>query len=67
MGFDGKSLIHPGQVAIANTAFGPSPEEVEEARALIAAFTGGAERFRDRMIEAMHVAQARHVLAMAGE
>lgn len=66
MGFDGKSLIHPGQVAPANAAFGPSPEEVEEARALIAAFSGGAERFRDRMIEAMHVAQARRVLAMAG-
>ncbi|MBU3076590.1 HpcH/HpaI aldolase/citrate lyase family protein [Sphingomonas quercus] len=66
-GFDGKTLIHPAQIATANAAFGPTPQEVEEARALIAAFGGGAERFRDRMIEAMHVAQARRVLALAGE
>ncbi|MBN2971924.1 CoA ester lyase [Roseomonas aeriglobus] len=63
LGFDGKTLIHPSQVDPCNIAFGPTPEEIEEARALIAAFTGGAERFRDRMIEGMHVDQARAVLA----
>jgi len=66
LGFDGKSLIHPNQIAIATEAFGPSPEELAEAKALIAAATGGAERFRDRMIEAMHVEQARVMLARAG-
>ncbi|WP_394653805.1 HpcH/HpaI aldolase/citrate lyase family protein [uncultured Sphingomonas sp.] len=63
VGFDGKTLIHPSQVDPCNAAFAPTPDEIEEARALIAAFTGGAERFRDRMIEAMHVDQARALLA----
>ncbi|SOB87535.1 citrate lyase subunit beta / citryl-CoA lyase [Sphingomonas guangdongensis] len=63
MGFDGKSLIHPGQVDACNRAFGPSDAEVEDARALLAAATDGAERFRGRMIEAMHVAQAQAVVA----
>lgn len=66
MGFDGKSLIHPNQIDTANAIFGPSAEELEEARALIAAATGGAERFRGRMIEAMHVAAARDALKRAG-
>lgn len=67
LGFDGKTLIHPDQIEIANRAFGPSEAEIAEARALVAAFTGGAERYRDRMIEAMHVASARRLLALAGE
>jgi (3S)-malyl-CoA thioesterase len=62
LGFDGKSLIHPGQIAIAEDAFGPSEAELAEARALIEAASGGAERFRDRMIESMHVAQARALI-----
>lgn len=62
IGFDGKSLIHPGQIAIANAAFSPGDAELEEARALIAAATGGAERFRDRMIEDMHVETARRLI-----
>lgn len=65
-GFDGKTLIHPSQIEPCNRAFGPSEAEVEEARALVAAHTGGAERFADRMIEAMHVETARRVLARAG-
>lgn len=67
LGFDGKTLIHPGQIATAAAAFAPTPEEISDARALIAAARGGAERFRDRMIEAMHVAQARLVLQRTGE
>lgn len=66
IGFDGKTLIHPSQIETANRLFGPSPEELEEAHALIAAAGGGAERFRGRMVEAMHVASARRVLARAG-
>lgn len=64
-GFDGKSVIHPSQIATTNRLFGPSDEEVEVARRLIAAATGGAERFEGRMIEEMHVAQARALLAKA--
>jgi citrate lyase subunit beta/citryl-CoA lyase len=64
-GFDGKSLIHPNQVEIANRLFGPSGEEVEAARRLLAAATGGAERFEGEMIEDMHVEQARRVLDKA--
>ncbi|RJT26416.1 CoA ester lyase [Chakrabartia godavariana] len=63
LGFDGKTLIHPNQIAAANAAFSPSPAEIEEAQALVAAASGGAERFRDRMIETMHVEAARRILA----
>lgn len=63
LGFDGKSLIHPNQIEIAAAAFGASAAELAEAQALIAAATGGAERFGDRMIEAMHVEQARALIA----
>ena len=64
-GFDGKSLIHPSQIEPANRLFGPSREEVEAARRLLAAATGGAERFEGEMIERMHVEQARRLLAKA--
>jgi len=67
LGFDGKTLIHPGQIAIAAQAFGATADELADARALLAAAQGGAERFRDRMIEAMHVAQARLLLQRAGQ
>lgn len=63
LGFDGKSLIHPNQIAIAAQAFGPTSDELAEARALIDAASGGAQRFRDRMIETMHVDQARALIA----
>lgn len=65
LGFDGKTLIHPNQIAAANAIFGPDEAEIAEARALIAAATGGAERYQGRMIETMHVAQARAVLERA--
>lgn len=65
LGFDGKSLIHPNQIAPCHRAFAPSPAEVERARALVEAFTGGAERFGNEMIERMHIEAARRVLARA--
>jgi len=65
LGFDGKSLIHPNQIAACHQAFGPSEGEVERARALVDAFSGGAERFGDEMIERMHVEAARRVLERA--
>lgn len=64
-GFDGKSLIHPSQIETANRIFGPSAAEIEAARRLIEAASGGAERHEGRMIEAMHVEQARAVLGKA--
>jgi citrate lyase subunit beta/citryl-CoA lyase len=62
-GFSGKTLIHPSQIDACNRIFGPSEQEVEAARRLVAAATGGAERFEGRMIEAMHLEQARRLLA----
>lgn len=62
MGFDGKSIIHPSHIAITNGAFSPKEQMVEQARAIIEAFTGGAQRFDGRMIEAMHVAEARAIV-----
>jgi citrate lyase subunit beta/citryl-CoA lyase len=64
-GFDGKSVIHPSQIETANRLFGPTREELEEARRLIAAATGGAERHEGRMIEAMHVETAHRLIAKA--
>ena len=65
LGFDGKSLIHPNQIAPCHRAFAPSAAEVERARALVEAFHGGAERFGDEMIERMHVEAAERVLERA--
>ena len=64
-GFDGKSLIHPSQIEAANHAFSPTMPEIDAARRLIEAATGGAERHEGRMIEAMHVDEARALLAKA--
>ncbi|PZQ23947.1 MAG: CoA ester lyase [Sphingopyxis macrogoltabida] len=66
LGFDGKTLIHPSQVAPCNLAFAPSPREIAAAQALVAAATGGAQRHEGRMIEDMHVAAARALLDRAG-
>ena len=67
LGFDGKTVIHPSQVAPCNRAFGPGEAEIERARALIAAYRGGAERFGNEMIERMHVEAAERVLERAGD
>ena len=65
LGFDGKSLIHPNQIAPCHRAFAPSAAELERAHALIDAFQGGAERFGNEMIERMHVEAAERVLQRA--
>ena len=65
LGFDGKSLIHPNQIAPCHQAFAPTAAEVERARALVDAFQGGAERFGNEMIERMHVEAAERVLERA--
>ena len=65
LGFDGKSLIHPNQIAPCNRAFAPTEVEIERARRLVDAFRGGAERFDDEMIERMHIEAAHRVLERA--
>lgn len=68
MGFDGKTLIHPGQVEGANAAFAPSEQAVEEARGLIEAFEAGAGTgvvtYHGKMVENLHVESARRVLSI---
>ena len=72
MGFDGKTLIHPDQVAPANAAFSPAAEDVARARAIVAAFADPANAGRGvltvdgRMTERLHLAQAEKLLARAG-
>ena len=65
LGFDGKSLIHPDQIAPCHAAFAPRPDEVARAERLIAAASGGAERFEGTMIERMHVEAAHRLLERA--
>lgn len=67
LGFDGKSLIHPGQIEPCNRAFSPSEEELDRARRLVEAYGGGAEGFEGRMIERMHVASAERLLQQAAQ
>ncbi|TFU05488.1 CoA ester lyase [Polymorphobacter arshaanensis] len=69
-GFDGKTLIHPRQVPIANAAFGPSADEVVWARKVVAAFadpstaSSGVIRLEGQMVERLHLAEARQLLAI---
>lgn len=65
LGFDGKTLIHPSQVAVANRIFGPDAQALADARRLIDAANGGAERYEGRMIETMHVEEAQALIARA--
>ena len=70
-GFDGKTLIHPNQIEPANAAFGPTAAEVTRARELVSAYAEasaggrGAVRIGGRLVEALHVEEARHLLAVA--
>ena len=71
MGFDGKTLIHPAQVAIANAAFGPTDDEIDLARRQIAAFDAaeaegqGVAVVDGRIVENLHIVTARATLAKA--
>jgi citrate lyase subunit beta/citryl-CoA lyase len=68
MGFDGKTLVHPGQVAGANEAFAPSNQVVEDARGVLEAWEAGAGSgvvtYNGRMVEHLHVESARRTLAL---
>jgi len=71
LGFDGKTLIHPNQIGPCNAAFSPSPEEVAQARKMIAAFdlpenkTKGVVSIEGRMVERLHADMARRMIAIA--
>jgi citrate lyase subunit beta/citryl-CoA lyase len=70
-GFDGKTLIHPSQIATCNALFAPSRDEIEMARKVIAAFerpensTKGAIALDGRMVERLHLEIARSTVALA--
>jgi citrate lyase subunit beta / citryl-CoA lyase len=68
LGFDGKTLIHPGQVDACNVAFAPSAAAVEDARGVLDAWRAGAGAgvvtHNGRMIENLHVETAQRVLAI---
>jgi citrate lyase subunit beta / citryl-CoA lyase len=67
LGFDGKTLIHPGQVEPCNAVFAPSVQDVEDAREILQAWEAGAGAgvvtHRGRMVEHLHVEIARKVIA----
>lgn len=70
MGFDGKTLIHPSQIAPANDLFGPSRQELADARKIVSAYeqaqaAGNSVITVDgRMIESLHVRDAQRILAL---
>jgi citrate lyase subunit beta/citryl-CoA lyase len=71
LGFDGKTLIHPGQIEACNAIFTPPAEEVAEARKIIAAFerpensSKGATQLDGRMVERLHADMAKRTIAIA--
>ena len=71
LGFDGKTLIHPDQIAVANRIFAPSDGEVASARKILAAFAlpenagKGVITLDGRMVELLHAEMARHTVAVA--
>ena len=68
-GFDGKTLIHPGQIESCNRIFAPSPEEIARAHRIIEAFEQnpgkGAIALDGQMIERLHAEEAARILALA--
>lgn len=70
-GFDGKTLIHPDQIAPCNAVFSPSAEEVAWAQSVVTAFElpenagKGAIKVDGKMVELLHLDQARRVIAVA--
>jgi len=71
LGFDGKTLIHPGQIETCNSVFTPPADEIAEARRIVAAFelpenaSRGAIQLDGRMVERLHADMARRTIAIA--
>ena len=70
-GFDGKTLIHPGQIAVCNTVFAPDANDVASARKIIEAFAApenagkGTLQLDGRMVERLHAQMAARMVALA--
>jgi citrate lyase subunit beta/citryl-CoA lyase len=70
-GFDGKTLIHPDQIATANAVFAPQPSEIAFARKVVAAFERpenkgkGVITIDGRMVELLHAESARRTVLLA--
>jgi citrate lyase subunit beta/citryl-CoA lyase len=71
LGFDGKTLIHPKQVEVANAVFGPGADEIALAERMVAAFDAaraagqGLAVLEGRIVEVLHVEEAKRLLAQA--
>lgn len=71
MGFDGKTLIHPGQIDAANAAYTPPAEEVVRARKIMGVFdlpenvSKGVVQLDGQMVERLHVEMAKRTIAIA--
>ncbi|HEX2502127.1 MAG TPA: CoA ester lyase [Methylomirabilota bacterium] len=71
LGFDGKALIHPSQIEVANRCYTPSPEAIAEARRVLTAYEAaegsgrGALALEGHFVDAVHVHMARETLARA--
>lgn len=71
LGFDGKTLIHPKQVDVANAVFAPGTDEIERAKRIVAAHNEAAAKGQGvtlldgRLVEVLHVAEAKRLLAYA--
>ncbi len=71
MGFDGRTIIHPSHIEAVNRAYSPTDDEVAEARAFIAAYEDalargeGVATFKGKLIENLHVDNARRLIAFA--
>ncbi|MEL6322598.1 MAG: CoA ester lyase [Pseudomonadota bacterium] len=71
LGFDGKTLIHPSQIDTANTVFSPAPGDVDQAKAVIAAFADpanagkGVIKVNGKMTELLHLEEARRIVAVS--
>lgn len=73
LGFDGKTLIHPSQVDVANAIFAPGADELERAKRLVAAHRQAAAQGQGvttldgKLVEVLHVAEAERLLAYADQ
>jgi len=71
MGFDGKTLIHPKQIDLANNIFSPSKKEILQAKGVVSASQeakargDGATVYEGRLVEQLHVEMAKHLVKQA--
>ena len=73
MGFDGKTLIHPDQIIVANQVFSPSEAELEKAKRVIDAWRtaqalgSGVVELEGSLVESLHVEEAKRLLDLVSE